>query len=221
MFVDSERAFGTGVSKVSTTEWNNLSSGLLGAVIGAAIGSVIGFIGSIFLNWRNDLGKCKAAGRALLMEVARNHEALAYVGDHRPAGYSEVVWETQLPLIAQLLKWKELRIVAKPYVDAREPLIGFDLADELRSRGETRRLNVAEGARGIAQLLGVGQFDRNAEEVIKKCQEELEKVRLKFAEAAEILRRKVLTRAEYQSFAELFTEESACTGRDANSSLSV
>jgi hypothetical protein len=206
---------------LNATEWNNLSSGLLGAVIGAGIGSIAGFLGSMLLNWQSDRSKCKAAGRALLAEVARNYQALAYVGDHRPAGYSEVVWETQLPLIAQLLKWDELRAVAAPYVDASEPLTGFELADELRSRGEARRLTAGEGTRGLFQTLGVGQFDRNAEEVVKKCQEELTKVRSKFAAAAEVLRRKVLTRDEYQSFPQLLAEQPAGDTKDGNSTSSV
>lgn len=194
---------------MNATEWNNLSSGLIGAVIGAAIGSLAGFLGSMFLNWQSERSKCRAAGRALLAEVTRNFEALAYVGEHRPAGYSEVVWETQLPLIAQLLNWKELRVIAEPYVDAREPLLGFDLAGALRSQGEARRANVAEGTRGLWQTLGIGRFDRSAEEVLKKCQEDLAGVRAKFAAAADVLKRKVLTRDECENFQQLVHMESA------------
>jgi hypothetical protein len=198
---------------LNATEWNNLSSGLLGAIIGAAIGSAAGFLGSMFLNWQSDRSKCRAAGRALLAEVTRNFQVLGYVGEHRPAGYSEVVWETQLPLIAQLLNWEELRVIAEPYVDAREPLLGFDLADALRSQGEARRANVAEGTRGLFQMLGIGRFDRSAEEVLRKCQEDLAKVRVKFSVAAEVLKRKVLTRDEHQNFQQLIRmEPTGCGG---------
>jgi gas vesicle protein len=206
---------------LNATEWNNLSSGLLGAVIGAVIGSLVGFLGSMFLNWQNDRSKCKAAGRALLAEVSRNYQALAYVGDHRPAGYSEVVWETQLPLIAQLLKWEELRVVAEPYIDASEPLSGFELADELRSRGEVRRLNAGEGSRSLLPMLVAGQFDRNAEEVLKKCQEELAKVRNKFDAAAEVLRRRVLTEEESRNFPRPLAKAPAGAKSDGNTTPSI
>jgi len=178
---------------LSATEWNNLSSGLLGAVIGAVIGSLAGFVGSMFLNWRIDRSKCRAAGRALLAEIIRNFQALAYVGEHRPAGYSENVLKAQLPLVAKLLSWRELQTVLEPYLLAAEPLYGFSVAEDLREK--TREYQFA-GNHAV-------NYEGNAQQVLKKCQEELAKVREKFARAAEVLRHSVLDRQESRDFSEL------------------
>jgi gas vesicle protein len=175
---------------LSATEWNNLSSGLLGAVIGAVVGSLAGFVGSMFLNWQSDRSKSRAAGRALLAEVTRNFQALAYVGEHLPAGYSESVLKAQLPLVARLLSWGELQTVLEPYLLAAEPLYGFSVAEDPRDK--TRAY---QAARNHAV-----NFERNAQEVLKKCQEELTKVREKFARAAEVLRSSLLDQQESRDF---------------------
>jgi hypothetical protein len=142
---------------------------------------------------QEDESRCKAAGKALLAETIRNHRALEYVGEHRPAGFSQWVLEAELPMLARLLDWKELRIALEPYLLAAEPLLGFSIADELRNRTLAYKF---AGNHAVS-------FERNAQEVLKKCQEELEKVRQRFAEAAEVLRSRVLTDAESRDFTSL------------------
>ncbi len=113
---------------MNATEWNNLSSGLLGAVIG----SIAGFLGSVFLNWRSERKTYKAAGRALLVEMRGNlnflwevtselHVRMPHTEDKSSydAGedwkYGDGIWRGQLPLIAQLLDMKGLEKVANAY----------------------------------------------------------------------------------------------------------
>jgi hypothetical protein len=182
---------------LSTTEWDNLSSGLIGAAIGAVIGSVLGFLGSVLLNWLGERSKRKGAGRALLAEMVSNMTALNYVGDHGPAGYSQNVWETQLPLVAALLDWKELQIVAEPYLLAAEPLFGFSLADEKRELGF--QVGQSSGGSSMARVLQSGSYAREAGEILKKSKMELGKARDKFAEAVVLLRDKLLTQSEAQA----------------------
>jgi hypothetical protein len=178
---------------LSTTEWDNLSSGL----IGAAIGAVIGFLGSVLLNWLGEQSRRKAAGRALLAEMFSNVTALNYVGDHRPAGYSQNVWETQLPLVAALLDWKDLQIVAEPFLLAAAPMFGFSLADEARELGF--QVGQSSGGSSVARGLQSELYARDAEEILKKCKLELAKAKGKFADAVTLLRDKVLRKSEAQA----------------------
>jgi uncharacterized membrane protein len=166
---------------------------LVSALVGGLAGAYVGYRGALRVQRQEDESRCKAAGKALLAEIIRNHRALEYVGEHRPAGFSQSVLEAELPMLARLLDWKELRIALEPYLLAAEPLLGFSIADELRNRTLAYKF---AGNHAVS-------FERNAQEVLKKCQEELAKVRQKFAEAAEVLRSRVLTGAESQDFTSL------------------
>ena len=166
---------------------------LVSALVGGLAGAYVGYRGALRVQRQEDESRCKAAGKALLAEIIRNHRALEYVGEHRPAGFSQSVLEAELPMLARLLDWKELRIVLEPYLLAAEPLLGFSIADELRNRTLAYKF---AGNHAVS-------FERNAQEVLKKCQEELAKVRQRFAEAAEVLRSRVLTDAESRDFASL------------------
>jgi hypothetical protein len=161
---------------------------LVSALVGGLAGAYVGCRGALRVQRQEDESRCKAAGKALLAEIIRNHRALEYVGEHRPAGFIQSVPEAELPMLARLLDWKELRIVLEPYLLAAEPPLGFSIADELRNR--------------ILAYKFAGNH-RNAQEVLKKCQEELAKVRERLAEAAEVLRSRVLTNAESRDFASL------------------
>lgn len=200
---------------MNAAEWTNLSSGL----IGAAIGAMIGFLGSVLLSWLAERSKQRAAGRALLAEIVSNLEALKYPSEHRPAGYSQTVWETQLPLVAALLHWNELQTVAEPYLLAAEPLYGFLRAEQLRERSFQAsqsaqnsgpiQLQYSAGVQDDHEILNSLEYYAgirdavDAEEVLKKCQEELAKAREKFAIAAILLRDKLLTRGEARGLATL------------------
>jgi hypothetical protein len=55
---------------LNTAKWNNLTSGLAGAIIGA----FAGFVGSVLQNWRTTRRTQRAAARAVLAEMFTNAE---------------------------------------------------------------------------------------------------------------------------------------------------
>lgn len=119
---------------MSAPEWNNLSSGLLGA----AIGSVLGFLGSVYLNWRSDRQGRKAASRAVLAEMFTNLDrAMSAESTRVLHEFLDSAWRTQLPLVAQLLKWPDLKKIVTGYDGASR---GYENAqDEIRKLDDKQR----------------------------------------------------------------------------------
>jgi hypothetical protein len=92
-------------------EWTNLSSGLLGALIG--------FAGSLVLYLWDRRARQKGAGRAVLAEAMANARwALNLKGQGLSAGFSDQTWASQLPLIAQFVRWPELEKLVQAYDSA-------------------------------------------------------------------------------------------------------
>lgn len=117
---------------MTPTEWNNLSSGLLGGLFGAIIASILSYFGAFHLQRRDERNRQKAAGQALLIEMRGNlnflwevtselHVRMPHTEDKSfyEAGedwkYGDGIWRGQLPLIAQLLDMKGLEKVANAY----------------------------------------------------------------------------------------------------------
>jgi hypothetical protein len=94
---------------------------LLASLLSGLAGAILGFFGSLYAQRRSAKATQKGAGRALLAEIIGNYESLR-ASERPPEGYSRGVWDAQLPLIAQLLAWNELRLIATPYALAAEPL---------------------------------------------------------------------------------------------------
>lgn len=114
-----------------TVEWTNLSSGLLGALIG--------FAGSVLLHWRSNRSNRRAAARAVLAEIFTN-AALALSAESTRVYHEflDAAWRTQLPLVAQLLKWPELKGLVGAYDSgARAYENGLDVLGQLKD--EERR----------------------------------------------------------------------------------
>ena len=98
-----------------------ISSIMLVSLLSGLAGAILGFFGSLYIQRRSAKETRRAAGRALLAELVGNYESLK-VHERPPEGFSRTVWDAQLPLIAQLLEWDELRLIATPYALAAEPL---------------------------------------------------------------------------------------------------
>lgn len=112
-------------------EWDNLSSGLIGAIFG----SIIGFLGSVFLNWWNQRTEREAAAHAILAEMFTNAtRALDAESTLVLHPFVDSAWRSQLPSVAHLIKWPDLKILLEAY-DA-----GFkayeNAADTLRAARE-------------------------------------------------------------------------------------
>jgi len=100
---------------LNTVEWNNLTSGLVGAVIGA----IAGFVGSVLLNWRTTRQTQRAAARAVLAEMFTNADrALSAESTLVFHEFLDGAWRTQLPLVAELLRWPDLKILVNAYDSA-------------------------------------------------------------------------------------------------------
>jgi hypothetical protein len=119
--------------------WDNLLIGLLGAVIGGLIGAVGGFFGSRRLQRDIEDGQRKAAGRAILAEMFTNVDrALSAESTRVLHQFLDGTWRSQLPPVAQLLNWANL----KNLVDA------YDAADRAfeNAKDQTRALDDKERA---------------------------------------------------------------------------
>src|SRR5258706_273274 len=95
---------------------SDLLSGIIGVLLGTVIGGAIAYLGSARLQHRADKDKRNGAGRAVLAELVTNAASLAIyrrnVGEH---ALSDVVWRTQLPLVAQLLPMEHLDTIIVSY----------------------------------------------------------------------------------------------------------
>jgi hypothetical protein len=189
-----------------TIEWTNLSSGLLGAMIG--------LLGSFLLYLCDLRARRKGAGRALIIELIRNCQAISRLEDSHIKslrmlplipGYSKAVWESQLSLIAGLLTFESLRAIEEPYLLVAETNRKFSLVASLREK------EIAAGP------FAGESYKIDADITVEHWSEELSRARKGFAEAAEILRRRVLTRRESQRFQQSLPTDSAKGRKHGNS----
>lgn len=178
---------------MSAPEWNNLSSGLLGAVIG----SIAGFLGSVFLNWKAEGNNRKGAGRAVLAEVVMNREAFKQVVTPavQAPPFSQTVIKDQLPLVGKLLGWEDLLTLLTPYISAAKLIAQLDRANEAELQAQ--KLIRAHGGSGSGTSEGLREETQRARQSANNA---IPKVCHEFAAAAEVLRRKVLRRGELKGF---------------------
>ncbi|HUY27656.1 MAG TPA: hypothetical protein VMV27_09575 [Candidatus Binataceae bacterium] len=169
------------------------------AAIGGILGGYFGYRGALRVQNREDANRCRAAGRALLIEVSRNYQALEDVQNYEVPGYSDAVWYTQLPLVAQLLTWDDLQTLAEPYIKACGPLSALGQAAELKSKG---------------QETPAGKLSQNS-------RQQLWEVRKMLGTASEMLRHKVLTDQEYRDFSTSHGKGPIGGKPDGNSTPSV
>jgi hypothetical protein len=95
---------------------DNILSGLLGSVIGGLIGAIVGFFGSRRLQRDADKTQQQAAARAVLAEMSTNLErALDAESTRQIHEFFDAAWRSQLPMVAQLLKWPDLKKLISVY----------------------------------------------------------------------------------------------------------
>jgi hypothetical protein len=140
---------GQGSEKLNTVEWNNLTSGLVGAVIGA----IAGFLGSVLLNWLGARLNRRAAARAVLAEMWANADRALSAESTSAIALHEFwsgAWRTQLPWVAAFLRWPDLKILVsaydsaeRAYENARDVLAKLELESQIaEERLEQRRKKV-------------------------------------------------------------------------------
>lgn len=132
-----------------TVEWTNLSSGLLGAFIG--------FAGSVVLYLWDRRARQKGAGRAVLAEMMANARwALNLKGQGLSDGFSDQAWASQLPLIAQFVRWPDLEKLTQAYDSAArlsKQTAGLELKDRLNPDWNETALGLAKEFRDAIEGL--------------------------------------------------------------------
>ena len=171
--------------------WNNLLSGLAGAVIG----SVLGFLGSVFLDWKAKRSNRKAAGRAVLAEMEMNVQALQVAVQHPPVQVPQIssdVFSKNLPLVAQMLDWSVLQEIVKAYDYAAEVVAEFRWAKEVD--------DLIKAETGFRSRSGT-KFDEDRKTILNNAGNNFSEAQRRLKCAAVPLRRRVLTRGESKRFA--------------------
>ncbi len=166
---------------MTAIELSNLASGLLGAIFGA-LGS---FLASLILSRLSHRRRCKGAGRAVLAELCGNYEALQSIEHVKPGGYREEMWKEHKPLVAYLLKPKDLEVVTEAYTSARQLLAPYELLDKYYLIAEMR---------GPLQSVGPDQLSMDPQGVINKIQQDSEGVRERIEKAINVLGHRVYGR---------------------------
>lgn len=155
--------------------WDNLLSGLVGAVIGGAIGAALGFLGAFYIYRLTAKDAQRAAGRAVLAEMSTNAErALSAESTRVLHEFWDAAWRSQLPLVSQLLDWPDLKKLVSAYdsgargyenardalgqlaaedrkLDESSPEMGKELEwDRKRNRIEEKRRRIDQWFREVA-----------------------------------------------------------------------
>ncbi len=161
--------------------WGNLLVNLVSGLVGAVIGALWAWC----LQAKDQRDRQEGAGRALLAEMQGNFKSLndapRYPKDYFP--YSSTVWSSQSPLVAQLLDWQSLEMVAAPYRYAPTALADRDVRTLLRAS-----LFFCDGAGVLsARVLKPDELSKS-EPDRKQEQERLEK-ELKILDEAALHRR--------------------------------
>ena len=132
-----------------TIEWSNLSSGLLGALIG--------FAGSIALYLSDRRARRKGAGRAVLAEMMANARwALNLKGQGLSDGFGAQAWTTQMPLIAEFVRWQDLEKLVRAYDSAwrlSKQTAGLEIGPRLDPRWNGPALGLAREFRQGVECL--------------------------------------------------------------------
>ena len=122
-----------------SVSWKNqipgLISGPIPTLVGTVCGAIFGFLGSVYAqrSERNDLKR--AAGRAVLAEMFTNADrALSAKSTLVLHEFTDFAWRQQLPLVADLVSWDDLKTLVNTYDSAMR---AFENAKEVvRRRSE-------------------------------------------------------------------------------------
>lgn len=124
--------------------------------MGAVIGALAGFVGSVFLNWRIARQTRRAAARAVLAEMFTNAErALGAESTLVIHEFFDTAWRTQLPLVAALLRWSDLKTLVRAYDGAARAYTNSDPITTMTQPAAVGRwfLTVAEEWTRAVQVL--------------------------------------------------------------------
>ncbi len=124
----------------------NVFSGFLGALIGA----IGGFLGSLAVQRRAQKEARIAAGRAVLAEMFANADrALSAKSTFILHEFTDFAWREQLPLVAHLLDWNELRTLVNTYDSAAR---AFENAKDVLQSEEKESPEIANEEQNLTRV---------------------------------------------------------------------
>jgi hypothetical protein len=95
--------------------WQSISANLLSGFVG----SVVGIVGLLYVQHLAQAEARRAAGRAVLAEMFTNADrALSARSTLVLHEFTDFAWQQQMPLVAQLLSWKDLKTLVNTYDSA-------------------------------------------------------------------------------------------------------
>ncbi len=110
--------------------WQNIVSNLLSGFLGA----VVGVIGLRSVQRRAQAEARRAAGRAVLAEMFTNADrALSARSTLVLHEFTDFAWQQQMPMVAHLLTWHDLKILVNTYDSAAR---AFENAKDVMNQGE-------------------------------------------------------------------------------------
>lgn len=113
-------------------------------LLAALAGALIGFFGSLMLQTQAAKREQRAAGRAVLAEMFTNLDrALGAESTRVIHQFLDAAWREQLPLVAKLLKWKELKKILSAYDSGDR---GYQNAVDVAKRLDDKELELKKTA---------------------------------------------------------------------------
>ena len=126
--------------------WQNLVYNLLSGFVGA----IVGVVGLLYVQRDAQAKARRAAGRAVLAEMFTNADrALSASSSLVLHEFTDFAWQQQMPLVAHLLSWQELKILvntydsaARAFENARDVIkVGEQEVEDLTGKGSRFRKN--------------------------------------------------------------------------------
>jgi hypothetical protein len=126
--------------------WQNIVANLLSGFVGA----VVGVIGLLYVQRVAQSAARRAAGRAVLAEMFTNADrALSARSTLVLHEFTDFAWQQQMPLVAQLLNWNDLKILVNTYDSAAR---AFENARDVIRQGEQEEAGTAAEERDFGRI---------------------------------------------------------------------
>jgi hypothetical protein len=122
----------------------------IGNLLSGFVGAVVGVIGLLYVQHRTQAEARRAAGRAVLAEMFTNADrALSAKSTLVLHEFTDFAWQQQMPLVAQLLNWVDLKTLVNTYDSAAR---AFENAREVIHEGEQQVMDQSGKVRDLGRI---------------------------------------------------------------------
>jgi hypothetical protein len=98
---------------------HDILSGPIATLMGTAVGAFLAFFGTVYAQRSERNAARRAAGRAVLAEMFTNADrALSAESTLVLHEFTDFAWRQQLPLVADLISWEDLKVLVNTYDSA-------------------------------------------------------------------------------------------------------